>query len=57
MPVEVERVIQVPLIQEKLKIVTEFVEKPIVERVENTIVKEVYLRDPLIVREPKIVEV
>jgi hypothetical protein len=55
--VEVERVIQVPLIQEKLKIVTEFVEKPIVERVENTIVKEVYLRDPLIVREPKIVEV
>jgi hypothetical protein len=28
-----------------------------VQRIENTIIKEVYLRDPIIVKEPKTIEV
>ena len=37
--------------------VVEIVEKPIIQRSEQTIIKEVYLRDPQIIREPKIIEV
>lgn len=52
-----ERIVQVPLFQEKVVKVTEIVEKPIIQRSEITIVKEVYLRDPQIIKEPKIIEV
>ena len=42
------------LLHERVKIVQEIIEKPVVQRIENTIIKEVYLRDPIIVREPKL---
>lgn len=35
----------------------QIVEKPVVQRIENTIIKEVYLRDPIIIKEPKTIEV
>ena len=37
--------------------VQEIVEKPVIQRIENTIVKEVYLRDPVVLKEPKTIEV
>lgn len=37
--------------------VPQIITKPIVQRVENTIVKEVSVRDPLVVKEYTIVEV
>ena len=52
-PVEIEKIIEVPIIHERVVKVQEIVEKPVIQRLENTIVKEVYLRDPIIVKEPK----
>jgi hypothetical protein len=37
--VEVEKIIEIPVVHEVVKIVREIVEKPIIERVENTIIK------------------
>ena len=56
-PVEVEKIIEIPIVHEKIIKVQEVVEKPIIQKFENTIIKEVYLRDPLIVREAKTIEV
>ena len=46
----VERRVEIPIIHEKIVIVQEIVTKPVVQRIENTIVKEVAIRDPLIVK-------
>jgi hypothetical protein len=54
---EVEKIVQIPVIQERIVKVTEIVEKPILQRSEITVIKEVYLRDPQIIMEPKIIEV
>ena len=49
-PRDIERIVEIPIIHERLVTVQEIVERPIVQKIENTIVKEVYLRDPLIVK-------
>lgn len=49
-PREIERIVEIPIIHERLITVQQIVEKPVVQRIENTIIKEVYLRDPIIVK-------
>lgn len=56
-PREIERIVEIPIIHERLITVQQIVEKPVVQRIENTIIKEVYLRDPIIIREPRTIEV
>jgi hypothetical protein len=46
----VERRVEIPIIHEKIVIVPEIITKPIIQRIENTIIKEVPIRDPLIVK-------
>ena len=45
------------MVHEKVRLVEIVVEKPVVETVRQTEIKEVFLRDPLVIKEPKIVEV
>ena len=52
-PTQVEKIVEIPIVHERVVKVQEIVEKPVIQRLENTIVKEVYLRDPIIVKEPK----
>ena len=49
-PKEIEKFIEIPLIQEKVKYIERFIEKPVIETIKSVEVKEVYLRDPLIIR-------
>ena len=46
-----EKIVQIPIIHEKIVSVPQIITKPIIQRVENTIIKEVFVRDPLIVKE------
>lgn len=56
-PKEIEKIIEIPIIHERIVIVQEIVERPVIQKIENTIIKEVYLRDPIIIKEPKTIEV
>ena len=56
-PREIEKIVEIPVIHERLITVQQIVEKPVVQRIENTIIKEVYLRDPIIIKEPRTIEV
>ena len=49
--------VQVPVVHEVVKKVQEIIEKPMIQRIENTIIKEVPLRDPIVIKEPKTIEV
>lgn len=52
-----DRIVEVPIVHENVRVETEYIKEPVLEKVERIIHQEVPVQQPVIMYEDKVVEV